>query len=1024
MKKLYLLFALLPLVMLAQTPLVKWYQADFSPTIIEDKVVSSKVTRMGGTLSNTSWGDANVFYNAEGWPNTSSINLSQYIQFTVSPQTGYKINLSSFVFNARSQWGAGSARMEVRYSKTADFASYTKLLDQTLLTAAYKSYKLNFPVASTVNTGETMYIRVYQYNTNSNLHIEHNLSGSLAPTIAGSVVLEQPKKPKAEDDRIGTEKNKPVTALILDNDDYQYSGALSAITTTTTPKNGSVTVNGVKDITYTPNPGFVGYDSFHYTLTNAVGLSNTAKVEVQVVESMSGTPITLVRWNKYDLSATNYSIGVKGVKLAATGVTLEPERSNQPPFKVSGLPTPQEFNGSPDESKYIAAAITSNPDYTTYLKSFSMKYRGNGGNMTIAYSKTADFSGKTDLLVNEIAYTNDWVNQAYNFPEGTILYPGETLYLRIYNHNTWNVFYIDFLQNGSVGPAITGISSPYVPEPCSKTVTWSGSEWLGGRPDINKKIVLNGDYDTSKNGIFESCSITLTGGKIIVAPGNSLTVYNEINVSTGTAIEIQNDANLIQLNDDAPANSGNITVMRDIKIGAGRTQYNYLGSPVAFAAGQSLKTIYPGIDFALYYNEANNFFYSSSGANIPGRGLAVKEPNRTGVAAVNTKVTAVYKGVPQNGRIDFPLANSNTATNNSYGFNLIGNPYASNIDLQKLYDLNGGNVKAGQSSPNISATFYFWDNEVNGDVATTQQGSAYSGQAYAVYNALAGNKGTGTAAAGYLNNKITGTKVPTNIVKTGQGFMTKALVKNYTLKYSNSIRTNGSNSTAFFGKAQNQEMEDDRYWLKLITPSNLTSTLAVVYFEGGKKGFGEEDSESKGGSDDIFTMVDDKKLAINGREGFNPDDRVVLGSQYYVSGNYTIALEKAEGTFADTQSVYLKDRQTGIITNLSQGSYTFSANAGTESGRFEIIYRQENVLAVDAQIAEELVIYRDGGDYVVKAQSKKITRLELYDTAGRLIYKTNPNSLQAVISGASLSSGMYILKTNQYGIVTAKKIVK
>ena len=1025
MKKISLLFLFLPLFIFSQTTLVKWYQADFSPTSLDNNLVASKITRPGGSLTNTSWGDANVFYSAEDWPNSPAINLSQYIQFTVSPKTGYRLNLSSFVFNARSQWGAGSARMEVRYSKSSDFTSFNKLQEQTSLSANYLTYQLDFPSGTAVNSGEILYIRIYQYNSNSNFHIEHNLSGTVAPHIRGSIVLEQPKKPKAEDDRIGTEKNKPVTASILNNDDYLYSGPLTAITATK-PPHGTVTVNGLKDITYTPDSGYVGYDSFHYTLTNAVGLSNTAKVEVQVIEPMSGTPLTLVRWNKSDFRPTNYAAGLEGSRLTATGQTLETSAKSQPPFQVSGLPTPQQFNGSLDESKYISASVTaSNPEYTTYLKTLNMTYRGNGGNITVAYSKTADFSGKTEILVNNISYTNEWVNKAFSFPSGTILYPGETLYLRIYTYNTWNVFFIDFVENGPTGPSITGISSLYAPEPCTKTVTWSGSNWSGGQPDINKKAVLNGDYDTSKNGTFESCSLSLNGGKIIVAAGNSLTVYNEITLTPATAIEVRSDANLIQVNDAAPANTGNITVLRDIKIGAGRTQYNYLGSPVTFAAGQSLKTVYPGIDFVLYYNEANNFFYSSSGANIPGRGLAVKEPTKVGVAAGLTNVTAQYKGVPQNGIISFPLANSNTGTSTAFGFNLLGNPYPSNIDLRKLYDLNGGNTRAGKASPNISATFYFWDNGVNGDVAQTQQGSSYSGQAYAVYNVLAGSRGTGTSAAGYLNSNVTGKKIPTEIIKTGQGFMAKALVKDYTLKFSNSIRTSQGTGTDFLGKSSGEEQtEDDRYWLKMISPANLTGTLAVVYFEGGSRSFGQEDSESKGGSDEIYTLADDKKLTINGRDRFSIIDRIPLGSQHFVNGNYTIALEKSEGVFANGQSVYLKDLQTGIITNLSQGSYTYSANAGALTGRFEIVYQPEAVLATDVAATEELVVYRDGSDFVIKAQREKITGLEVYDASGRLMMSLRPNSKRVMISSDQLGHGVYLLKMNQNGQRTTKKIIR
>src|SRR5690606_14230014 len=133
-------------------------------------------------------------------------------------------------------------------------------------------------------------------------------------------------------------------------------------------------------------------------------------------------------------------------------------------------------------------------------------------------------------------------------------------------------------------------------------------------------------YSTSK-GAVTACSVHLVGDAIVtVVPKNPLIVYNNINLDNGTKLTVQSDANLIQVNDSAPANTGNITVLRDMKIKPKSAEYNYFGSPVTFAAGQSMKTIYPGITYVLYHNEANNYFYNSSGANIPGRGLAVKEP--------------------------------------------------------------------------------------------------------------------------------------------------------------------------------------------------------------------------------------------------------------------------------------------------------------------------------------------------------------------------------------------------------------
>ncbi len=377
-------------------------------------------------------------------------------------------------------------------------------------------------------------------------------------------------------------------------------------------------------------------------------------------------------------------------------------------------------------------------------------------------------------------------------------------------------------------------------------------------------------------------------------------------------------------------------------------------------------------------------------------------------------MTARFTGTLTNGAFTFGLVNSNPSLT-LYGYNLTGNPYPSNIDLRKLYDINGGQTDPTQvTSPNISETFYFWDN--NGNTIFEQQGNGYLGQSYAIFNVLTGSNGTGTKAN-------SGTKVPTKIVKVGQGFMTKSKISNYNLNFNNTIRTIETSAVDFLGK-ESSTIEDDRYWLKMTAPSGIISNVAIVHYPGGNNLFGPEDSRSMGGSDALYNLVENEKVAINGRSSFNVMDIVPLGTAHFGSGNYQIGLDAKEGIFANGQNIYLKDRETGIVTNLSSGTYTFAANAGETSGRFEIIYEPQTVLVTDSATKEDLVIYRDGQDFVLKAQSKKIDQVEVYDPNGRLIYTLQPHATITQIHSELLVNGVYILKIDQGGTISVKKIIK
>jgi hypothetical protein len=80
----------------------------------------------------------------------------------------------------------------------------------------------------------------------------------------------------AGNDTASTAQGKAVTIPVLANDSG-VSGA--TVTITTSPANGSATVNSSNQVVYTPNPGFVGTDTFQYTATVSGG-SSTATVTV------------------------------------------------------------------------------------------------------------------------------------------------------------------------------------------------------------------------------------------------------------------------------------------------------------------------------------------------------------------------------------------------------------------------------------------------------------------------------------------------------------------------------------------------------------------------------------------------------------------------------------------------------------------------------------------------------------------------------------------------------------------------
>lgn len=92
------------------------------------------------------------------------------------------------------------------------------------------------------------------------------------------------KPPVALDDNATTQADTAVAIDILDND-FDPEGALDpgSVAIKGQAANGTVTIDGSGGVAYTPADGFVGTDSFTYTVRDAAGLaSNVATVSITV----------------------------------------------------------------------------------------------------------------------------------------------------------------------------------------------------------------------------------------------------------------------------------------------------------------------------------------------------------------------------------------------------------------------------------------------------------------------------------------------------------------------------------------------------------------------------------------------------------------------------------------------------------------------------------------------------------------------------------------------------------------------
>lgn len=480
--------------------------------------------------------------------------------------------------------------------------------------------------------------------------------------------------------------------------------------------------------------------------------------------------------------------------------------------------------------------------------------------------------------------------------------------------------------------------------------------------------------------------------------------------NTGGTVILENNANLLQ--DAIVNNSGNITAQRSAKLkfeSVSKADYNYWSSPVINqkllynTATPLITSFSPGTpnNRIFEYKESNDTFVATANpVFVAGKGYAIRAENGQNgstYTADGIAKTFEFVGEPNNGDVSTPsLAYSNA----THGYNLVGNPYPSIIDFNLLHSAN---------SDLIGSTAYFWTNVI---YTPSQQGSSstgYTGSNYATFNGVGGVSAGGSSLE------------PTKYIKTGQGFIVQAK-KAGQLNFTNAMRQTGI--SPFF----NNKVDDEknRFWVTLVTPSDMTNTILIGYVEGATNGF-EKDYDAPilvNGSDSFYSVLGNEKLVIQGKSNsFSSDDIISVGAKYYETGIHKIQLKKKEGIFNGNQNVYLKDKLLNKVVNLSNGDYTFQTTKGTTDTRFEIVYKEDAVLGIGSDLKSDFVVYRDGNDFVIKS-SKTLGKIEVYDAAGRMVVAQKTTDKILRLNASTLAEGMFIIKAENSGDVKTKKILK
>lgn len=542
-------------------------------------------------------------------------------------------------------------------------------------------------------------------------------------------------------------------------------------------------------------------------------------------------------------------------------------------------------------------------------------------------------------------------------------------------------------------------------------------------------LTLNGPaaQQVSGQGTVDNLEVNKNTGSVTITAGDNIRIRNTYKPTSGSLItnnglELLSDSlgTATILSNILACNyiQGNVTVNK--WIGGGRRAFRFFGHPFSQSIGLNQLTPYIHITgqggaangftttptnnpSAFWYNtalgtgSATNDTGWRAYTNTDGQGANAWRPKEGARIFVRgTLADGICCNVPNpvtlrmTGPVNQCDIIDTLQTNANFGYNFVGNPYASNVNMSGL-----------QRGSNIGANFSVWD---------PRQGTAgaYVSQPFAFSYILPAYSAFITTCTGATNNTIT---FPENS-KTAAA-PTNTLFKTTT-------GTFGSNVIQMRIMSNNDSVSWDR--LLLFFDGAAASTVDPL-----------DGRKLSNPNLDFYTFsTDNEKLAIDFRP-FVDSQVIPLGLNTDILQDYTIKVEDFD--IPANKMVLLHDKFLNVVQPLSGGmqyNFTVSNNpASFGDARFELNLSEvpTNVSGV-ASAAFRLNMMPNPATRVVNINwnvaSSTETEVTIATAMGQVVYNTTvrqgANGLSVPVDG--LSQGMYFVTVKTNGASVTQKLIK
>lgn len=530
---------------------------------------------------------------------------------------------------------------------------------------------------------------------------------------------------------------------------------------------------------------------------------------------------------------------------------------------------------------------------------------------------------------------------------------------------------------------LTGLN---IPNDAYYYIRWSGADVAGGGSrdefalDDIQLIANSTSVKPEISGVVEDLIVE---GDLEIA--TSLTVNNKLTVTgsltnNGT-LTLKSDANgTATLLNTGTVSTGSYVVEQYL---AGSRNW-YVASPVSNANALS------GFEY-WQYNEPdgssateNWTVVSASTPLVPGRGYVVKP------SAETTYAFSTTTGTLNTGVVTVPLTRTVGVTKE--GFNLVGNPYPSYLNLN---DLLTGDLETSywMRSRNAGNTAWIFDSfNKDGNVAVNNSG-----------------------------------KTVTTYVPPMQSFWVrvKSGVASTNLVFNNTMRAHIDEPANRFRAPQNTPL------IRLEMSNGTASDQTVLYAHAdASDAFDRFDTHkmlnNSAAVPDIYSMLGSQKMVINGMQSLPLNIEMPLGILVKEAGSFSIRASEVRAIDAD---IVLIDKLNGNAEWLLNGGaeYQFASSTTTHAERFALVLRAPGTTTGECCndiLGAQTMVFVDAFKNInisCAMPVNKNAKVAVYNAVGQML--TQQNLENGVARIAVANHGVYLVELNVDGLKTTKRVI-